>query len=81
MSQYASIGKIELFDVTVVPKVWYSEGETSIKFNNCVLIQENLSFTYRKVVDIYLHNWPANPSNYSVMKQSLFGAVKLTKES
>ena len=47
--QYTSTEKIELFNISVVPELWYSkEGETSIKFNNCVLTQENLTFTYRK---------------------------------
>lgn len=37
--QYTSTEKIELLDVTVVLEVWFSiEGETSIKFNDCVLI-------------------------------------------
>ena len=76
--QYASIEKIELFDVTVFPEVWFW-GETSIKFKNCVLIQENHTFTYQRVVDIYLLNWPFDPSDNSAMKKALFGAVKFTK--
>ena len=44
--QYASAEKIELFNITVIPELWYSkEGETSIKFNNCVLTQEKITFT------------------------------------
>lgn len=56
--QYASTEKNELFNITVVPEVWYSqEGETSIKFYNCVLTQENLTYTYKKwQIYIYFEN-------------------------
>ena len=60
-------------------------GRIILKFNNSVLVQQNYSSLYSNFI-LNLHivpeinNWLRNPSNDFIIKNCLFGTVKLRKK-
>ena len=57
----------------------------SLKSTHFVQEQEQLCFSYNKITSVFivseLPNWPRNPRNTFVIKNCLFGAVKLASNS
>ena len=81
-----STKKIKSGNFNIAPEKKYSsQGKISLKFKKTVLMQEKLTFTYKKIVNIYLvnefDNWPRICSNSFAIKNCFFGAVKLTRNA
>ena len=60
-----------------------TNNNTRAKFDVCCLIQEKITYTHKKVVNIYivyeLHLWTYSTAIKFTLINPLFGAAKLTK--
>ena len=64
------------------PVLSYIGNKTRVKFNGSSLKQDEITFTHVKLVNIYTVyevSVSDSNSNYPTLENSLFGAVKLTK--
>ena len=61
-------------------------GRVILKFNNSVLVQKSSSSLYSSfILNLYivyeLNNWPRNPTNNFLLRNCLFGTVKLVRNA
>ena len=72
-------------DNCLSPLIDYPGNKIRLKFNGgCIKQQKNLTYTHVKIVDIYIVYELGTSSFFSdgpTLKNSLFGAVKLTKNA
>ena len=69
-------------DNSLSPLIDHFGNKTRLKFNESCLKQNELTYTYRTIVNIYIvYEITASGSNDPTLKNSLFGAVKWTKNS
>ena len=71
-------------DYKLNPELSYLGYKTRVEFTRTCLKQDKITYTHEKVVKIYIvyevsKNF--NISSYSTLKNCLFGAVSLTKNS
>ena len=62
----------------------YYDTQTRAEFNGSCLKQNSVTFNHEKIVNIYIvyeKNKSLNISDYPTLENSLFGAVRLTKNS
>ena len=71
-------------DNSLSPLIDYLDNKIRPKFNRICLKQNKLTYTYEKIVNIYIvYEVGASSSfnDYLTLKNSLFGAVRLTKNA
>ena len=71
-------------DNSLTPILSYYGTKTKVKFNGCCLQQSKISYTHRKIVNIYIaYELGASSShiNNPTLKNCLFGAITLTKNA
>ena len=79
-----SIMVISASDNSLNPTLSYHNTRITIKFTGCCLKQTKVSYTHRKIVNIYIvYELDASCSNDSdpILKLCLFGAVTLAKNA
>ena len=67
---------------TLTPSVTFYRGKVRLRFTGSVLQQKALTYSHKKVVNIYVvyeMDYFQNENNYPILRNALFGAVKLTK--
>ena len=73
------------FNNSLAPAVNYINTERQVKFDRSCLKQDKVTFTHKQVVNIYIiyeiKLWQFNVGKDFELKDSLFGAVKLTKNA
>ena len=78
------ISSIKTPDYGITPKLNYYGTETRVEFNGSCLKQEKITYTHGKLVNIYtVYELTSSTSeeNDPTIKNSLFGAVTLTKNA
>ena len=78
------ISSIKTPDYGITPKLNYYGTETRVEFNGSCLKQEKITYTHGKLVNIYtVYELTSSNSdeNDPTIKNSLFGAVALTKNA
>ena len=73
------INSIETPNYSITPNLDYYGTKTRVKFNGSCLKQDSITFNHKKVVKIYIVYELTN-YNDSTLRNSLFGAVTLTKK-
>ena len=71
-------------DHSLTPILSYCGTKTRVKFNGSCLQQSNISYTHRKIVNIYIVcelGATSSHINDPTLKNCLFGAVTLTKNA
>ena len=71
-------------DNSLTPELNYYDTKTRVKFTGSCLKQSKISYTHRKVVNIYIvYEFGASGSSNSdpTLKNCLFGAITLTKNA
>ena len=67
------------------PSLSYIGTKTRVKFEGQFLKQDKVTFTHKAAVNIYIINeinlWDCGYDDYPTLENSLFGAVKLTKNA
>ena len=78
------INSIEKPNYSITPNLDYYGTKTRVKFNGSCLKQNKVTFNHRKVVNIYIVyelNGSSSNNNNPTVRNSLFGAVSLTKNA
>ena len=78
------INSIETPNYSITPNLDYYGTKTRVKFNGSCLKQNKVTFNHRKVVNIYIVyelNGSSSNNNNPRVRNSLFGAVRLTKNT
>ena len=79
--------KTEPFDTDLEPTMSnLANGKVNVKSNNSVLVQESFPSLYSNfILNLYivyeLNTWSLNPINNSVLKNCLFGTVKIVRNT
>ena len=73
------INSIKTPNHSITPRLDYYGTKTRVKFNESCLKQDSITFNHKKVVKIYIVYELTN-YNDSTLRNSLFGAVTLTKK-
>ena len=71
-------------DNRLVPVLIYYGTKTKLKFDGSYLKQDKITFTHRKIVNIYIaYEMIASSSNSNdpTLRNPLFGPVRLTKST
>ena len=79
-----SIKPPPISDKSLTPLIDYYSSNRKVKFNASILRQPTVSYTHKKTVNIYIVYKLAKSSSHSdnpTLKNSLFGAVTLTKNA
>ena len=69
---------------TLTPSVNYYGGKVTLRFSGSVLQQKPVTYSYKKVVNLYVVQEITNfhsIDSYPTLTNGLFGAVKLTKKA
>ena len=77
------INSIKTLDYGITPKLNYYGTKTSIECNRSCLKQDKIMYTHGKIGNIYIvYELTGSDSNSNdpTLKNSLFGAVTLTKK-
>ena len=77
-----SFEAVSTSDNTLTPSINYYGGKVRSKFTGSVLQQKRVTYSHKKVVNIYVVYEITNfhgINNYPTLTNALFGAVKLTK--
>ena len=76
------INSITESNYSTTPELSYFGNRIRVKFNGSCFKQDKITYTYGKIVNIYIFygiNKNYNISSYPTLENCLFGAVKLTK--
>ena len=78
------INSVTTSDYTITPKLDHYGSKTRVEFSGSCLKQEEATYSYETIVNIYIVyeiSKTYNISSYPTSEKSLFGAVSLTKHS
>ena len=78
------INSIKTSNHSITPNLDYYGTKTRVEVNGSYLKQDSVTFSHRKVVNIYIVyeiSKSINISNYLTQENCLFGAVSLTKNA
>ena len=78
-----SIIALTTSDYSLNPQLRYLGNKTRVEFERSCLKQDQITYTYRKIVNIYIVykiNKNYNISSYLTLENCLFAAASLTKK-
>ena len=78
------INSIKTFSYSITPNLSYHGIKIGVEFNGSCLEQDAVTFTYGKIVNIYIVyeiSKNINICNYRTLENCLFGAVSLTQNA
>ena len=78
-----SITALTTSDYSLNPQLGYLGNKTRVEFERSCLKQDQITYTYRKIVNIYIVykiNKNYNISSYLTLENCLFAAASLTKK-
>ena len=78
-----SITALTTSDYSLNPQLRYLGNKTRVEFERSCLKQDQITYTYRKIVNIYIVykiNKNYNISSYLTLENCLFAAASLTKK-
>ena len=82
---HKSVKSSAISNNSLTPALNYIDVKTRVKFDGSCLKQENITFTYGNIVNIYIvyeiNLFHFEYDDHHVLKKSLIGPVKLTKNA
>ena len=78
------INSITVSNYSVTPSLDYYGTKARVEFSGSCLKQDKITYTQRKIVNIYINyeiRKSINISDYPTLENCLFGAVRLTKNA